>query len=145
MFSFFSKPAPAPAESVDGPEAYPSDSGYSTTVFVGRTGAEEQLEGLLRLTLVNLVLISLATLFFIVCWVPGVNWFFLDFFNGNPETGQNVGVVSGDLTSTTVDSLGWNGAPFTWVDVEEADIACAGPLITSDVCVGLQHKIRAYE
>ena len=45
----------------------------------------------------------------------------------------------------TVDSLGWNGAAFTWMDREEADVACAGPLITSDVCQGLKHKIRASE
>jgi hypothetical protein len=45
----------------------------------------------------------------------------------------------------TVDSLGWNGAAFTWLDREEADVACTGPLATSDVCLGLWHKIRANE
>ena len=69
----------------------------------------------------------------------------MEFFNGSPEAGQNVGIVCGDLAHTTVDSLGWNGAAFTWVDAEEADIACAGPLITSDNCQGLKHKIRSNE
>ena len=69
----------------------------------------------------------------------------VEFFNGSPEQGQNVGIVTGDLTSMTVDSLGWNGAAFTWIDIEEADVACTGPLVTSDVCVGLRHKIAAGE
>ena len=56
-----------------------------------------------------------------------------------------MGIVSGDLTSMTVDSLGWNGAAFTWLDREEADVACVGPLATSDVCMGLWHKIHASE
>ena len=47
----------------------------------------------------------------------------------------------GDLQFTTIDSLGWNGAAFSWTDREEADVACAGPLATSDVCMGLRMKI----
>ena len=65
----------------------------------------------------------------------------VEWFNGSPGQGQNVGLVFGDLAFTTIDSLGWNGAPFSWTDREEADIACAGPLVTSDVCMGLRLKI----
>jgi hypothetical protein len=69
----------------------------------------------------------------------------VEWFNGSPEQGQNVGIVYGDLAFTTIDSLGWNGAPFSWTDLEEADIACAGPLATSDVCMGLRLKITGHE
>ena len=74
----------------------------------------------------------------------------VDFFNGQPSLGQNVGKVTGTLFTTTVDSLGWNGAPFSFVDKEMRASACAGPLVTvpppqttSDVCQGLDAKIRA--
>ena len=66
-----------------------------------------------------------------------------DYFNGQPALGEIVGRVTGTLFTTTVDSLGWNGAPFTWVDKEERVVACAGPLITSDVCQALDAKIQA--
>ena len=66
-----------------------------------------------------------------------------DYYNGAPSSGQQVGRVTGTLLTTTVDSLGWNGAPFTWVDEEEKEIACEGPLITSDVCGALNAKIQA--
>ena len=66
-----------------------------------------------------------------------------DYFSGQPSQGQNVGRVTGTLFTTTVDSLGWNGAPFTWVDKEERVVACAGPLVTSDICQALDAKIQA--
>jgi hypothetical protein len=67
----------------------------------------------------------------------------VDYFNGSPGSNQNVGRVTGTLLTTTVNSLGWNGAPFTWVDTEERDFACAGPLVTSDACAMLNAKIQA--
>ena len=69
----------------------------------------------------------------------------VDYFNGQPSQGQNVGRVTGTLFTTTIDSLGNNGAPFTWVDTEERSLACAGPLATSDVCAMINAKIQAAE
>jgi hypothetical protein len=48
------------------------------------------------------------------------------------------------LIWTTVDPLGWNGAPFTFTDIEEADIMCNGPLITSENCQGLMNKLNCH-
>lgn len=68
--------------------------------------------------------------------------FNIRWFNGPPSEGQFIGRTNATLLKTTIDSMGWNGAPFTWVDTEEALIACAGPLISSDICTGLQIKMR---
>ena len=69
--------------------------------------------------------------------------FKVDYYNGAPSNGQNVGLVTGTLLTTTVDSLGWNSPPFTFIDEEERRTACAGPLSTSDKCLALTAKIQA--
>jgi hypothetical protein len=68
----------------------------------------------------------------------------IDYYNGPPPpaVSTRVGLVTGTLTTTTIDSLGWNGQPFTWIDDTEEAIACNG-LVTSDVCVALRPKIQA--
>lgn len=43
-----------------------------------------------------------------------------------------------------MDPLGWNGAPFTFTDIEEADIMCNGPLMTSENCQGLMNKLNCH-
>lgn len=65
------------------------------------------------------------------------------FFNGDPSFGQNVGLVIGTSLTTTVDPLGWNGAPFTFNDQEEFGELCPRSLTTYDNCLGLRNKTLA--
>jgi len=75
---------------------------------------------------------------------PPPFFFLFTGFNGTPEQGINVGLMSGDLSYTALDSLGWNGAPWSFVDAEEASLTCVGTLTGSDLCLGLNFKISAH-
>jgi hypothetical protein len=87
------------------------------------------------LILLLIVSIGLAVLPQISCIVGvqasselGRNLLTVDYFNGErSQGGLNVGRISGTLLTTTIDSLGWNGAPFTWVDTEEREVARRAP------------------
>lgn len=59
--------------------------------------AEKLGEDLLRWSLCSLSVNLAIAICFAVAWIPGVDWFSIAYFNGNPEQGQNVGIVGGEL------------------------------------------------
>jgi len=59
---------------------------------------EKLADDLMRWTLCSLILQTLVVIFFGLAWIPGVDWFHISMFNGSPELGQQVGLISGELT-----------------------------------------------